>query len=355
VGRSIRVLVVDDSSVARALLTEGLGQDPLITVVGAARDAYEARDLIVELGPDVVTLDIDMPRMDGVAFLRRLMPQYPLPVVMVSSATERGQACTLDALSAGAVDFVAKPSRPMGRGVQQMMLELRTKVKIASTARVGHWKRARPARSETHAQHALGVDIVALGASTGGTEAIRQVIQDLPLHTPGLLIVQHMPEGFTGPFARMLDESGRLECREARDGERVRPGLALVAPAGRQCRVQRRSGALVVVFGEPDRVCGHAPSVDVMMRSAAEAAGEKAVGVLLTGMGADGAQGMLALRQAGAYTIAQDEATSVVFGMPKAAWQCGGAAVLRPLDQIARTIVDFSPGGRSGGDPRRHR
>jgi two-component system chemotaxis response regulator CheB len=355
VGRNIRVLVVDDCSVARALLTEGLDRDPLISVVGAARDAYEARDLIVELGPDVVTLDVDMPRMDGVDFLRRLMPQYPIPVVMVSSATERGQTTTLDALSAGAVDFVAKPSRPQGRGVEQMMLELRTKVKIASTARVGHWKRARVQPSGTGAETATGVDVVALGASTGGTEAIRRVVRDLPVHTPGLLIVQHMPEGFTGPFARMLDESCLIECREAREGERISPGLALVAPAGRQCRVQRRGGSLVVVFGETDRVSGHAPSVDVMMRSVAEAAGERAVGVLLTGMGADGAQGMLALRRAGAFTVAQDEATSVVFGMPKEAWQCGGASVLQPLDQIARTIVDSSPGGRLGGHPRWNR
>ncbi len=354
-ARIIRVLVVDDSAVVRTLLSEGLGNDPCIEVVGAAKDAYEARDMIVRLSPDVMTLDVDMPRMDGVDFLRRLMPQYPIPVVMVSSHTERGQSTTLNALSAGAVDFVAKPSRALTQGVQQMMLELRTKVKIASAANVSHWKQRRTQQARPDMAHSTPIEMVALGASTGGTEAIRTVLRSLPVRTPGIVIVQHMPAGFTATFARMLNDSSLLACKEAEDGDVVTPGVVLVAPAGRQCRVKRRGGQLVISLGEQDRVSGHAPSVDVMMRSVAQSAGRESIGVLLTGMGADGAQGMLAMRRKGAFTIAQDEATSVVFGMPKEAWQCGGASVLRPLDQVAQSILDATKADPNGRDPRRHR
>lgn len=330
----IRVLVVDDSAVVRAVLREGLAADSRIQVVGTARDAFEARDQIVRLKPDVMTLDVEMPRMDGVNFLRRLMPQYPMPVVMVSSMTEKGKAVTLAALNAGAVDFVAKPNRKMSVGVEQMMVELRTKVKIASTANVSHWKfKRRPPASTRSARFRPG-HIVALGASTGGTEAIRSVLGELPADFPPIVIVQHMPPGFTRTFAQLLNDSSPLQVREAEDGDALQVGCALVAPGGKQVRIVMEGGKGVVRYAGSKRVNGHCPSVDVMMWSAARAYGRRCAGVLLTGMGADGARGMLAIRQAGGPTCAQDEETSVVFGMPREAWQLGGAEVLKPLGDV---------------------
>ncbi len=339
VARNIRVLVVDDSAVVRTVLREGLSIDPRIEVVGTARDAYEARDQIVRLRPDVMTLDIEMPRMDGVDFLRRLMPQYPLPVVMVSSLTQRGQAITLAALEAGAVDFVAKPNRRMSQGVDRMMVELRTKVKIASTANVSHWKfRRQPIRVGSSARFRPNT-VVALGASTGGTEAIRTVMAELPADFPPIVIVQHMPAGFTKTFAALLNDVSAMQVREAEEGDMLQPGRALVAPGGQQIQVVRRSDKLFVDYAGTKRVNGHCPSVDVMMWSAAKAIGANCMGVLLTGMGADGARGMLAIRQAGGPTVAQDEETSVVFGMPREAWQLGGADVLKPIGRVAEHLI----------------
>jgi two-component system chemotaxis response regulator CheB len=336
----IRVLVVDDSAVVRAILREGLNADPFIRVVGTARDAYEARDMIVELAPQVMTLDVEMPRMDGVDFLQRLMPQYPIPVVMVSSHTERGRETTLSALAAGAVDFVTKPSRNMSQGVEQMMLELRTKIKIASTANVAHWKNRRPQAAPLSPIRVDSDRLIAIGASTGGTDAIRTVLERLPTSSPGVLIVQHMPPGFTATFAALLNQSTSFLVKEAAEGDLLTPGTALVAPGGRQCAVELVGEAFTVhILGE-QRVNGHAPSVDVMMRSVARAAGRKAVGVLLTGMGADGARGLLEMRRAGAATIAQDEATSVVYGMPREAAELGAATFISPLEMIADTIGD---------------
>lgn len=337
--RNIRVLVVDDSAVVRTVLREGLSRDPRIDVVGTARDAYEARDQIVRLRPDVMTLDVEMPRMDGVDFLRRLMPQYPLPVVMVSSLTQKGQSTTLAALDAGAVDFVSKPNRAMTIGVDQMIVELRTKVKIASTANVSHWKfKRRPVRPQAGSRFRPDV-MVALGASTGGTEAIRQVLELLPSDFPPILIVQHMPPGFTSTFASLLNDVSPLQVREAKDGDELRSGLALVAPGGTQVKVERNGSKLVVRYAGSKRVNGHCPSVDVMMWSAAKALSKRCMGVLLTGMGADGARGMLAIRQAGGPTMAQDEATSVVFGMPREAWQLGGADCLKPIGRVAEHMI----------------
>ncbi len=337
--RPIRVLVVDDSAVVRTVLREGLSADPRIEVVGTARDAYEARDQIVRLKPDVMTLDVEMPRMDGVDFLRRLMPQYPLPVVMVSSMTERGQSVTLAALDAGAVDFVAKPNRQMSQGVDQMMVELRTKVKIASTANVSHWKFRRPGTRAVTAQRFRPNAVIALGASTGGTEAIRSVMTRLPADFPPIVIVQHMPAGFTRTFAGLLNDASAMQVREAEAGDELVVGRALVAPGGRQIRIVTNGAQRVIEYAGSKRVNGHCPSVDVMMWSAAHACGKDVFGVLLTGMGADGARGMLAIRQAGGGTVAQDEATSVVFGMPREAWQLGGAEVLKPIDQVADYLI----------------
>jgi two-component system chemotaxis response regulator CheB len=345
--KKIRVLIVDDSALVRQILAQGLSQDASIDVVGTAQDPYVARDKIVELKPDVLTLDVEMPRMDGVEFLRRLMPQYPLPVVMVSSLTQRGKQITLDALEAGAIEVVAKPSSNVASGLTGMMMELRTKIKIASVADVSHWKNSeafRPGPKTAVSSRALAEStdkIVAIGASTGGTEAIKRVVTLFPPSMPGVVIVQHMPAGFTRMFAERLNALCAMQVKEAVSGDRVMPGRILVAPGQKQMRVIRSGGQYQVVCEPGEKVSGHCPSVDVMMHSVAQNAGANAVGVMLTGMGADGADGMLAMRNAGARNIAQDQTSSVVFGMPKVAYDRGGAERLVPLDKIADTVIDY--------------
>jgi len=342
-AKVIRVLVVDDSALVRNILSQGLSMDPNIEVVGTASDPYIARDKIVELNPDVLTLDVEMPRMDGVAFLRKLMPQFPIPTVMVSSLTQRGKQITMDALDAGAVDFVAKPTSNVAAGLNAMLMELRAKVKIASTANVSHWKGKRVVpRTPTAAPCALAEStdkVIAIGASTGGTEAIRRVVEGFPANTPGVVIVQHMPPGFTKMFSERLNQLCQMEVREAVDGDRVHTGLILVAPGGVQFKVVRSGGFYQVRCGGTEKVSGHCPSVDVMMHSIAEHVGNNAIGGMLTGMGQDGAEGMLAMKKAGARCIAQDEATSVVFGMPKVAYEKGGAERLVPLDKFAPALL----------------
>ena len=343
-AKVIRVLVVDDSALVRNILSQGLSMDPNIEVVGTASDPYIARDRIVELQPDVLTLDVEMPRMDGVAFLRKLMPQYPIPVVMVSSLTQRGKQITMDALDAGAVDFVAKPTSNVAAGLNAMLMELRAKVKIASTANVSHWKgkrvSAQPQASIGSKALAESTDkVIAIGASTGGTEAIRRVVEAFPSTSPGVVIVQHMPPGFTKMFSDRLNQLCQMQVKEAEDGDRVRSGLILVAPGGMQMKVVRSGGFYQVRCGGAEKVSGHCPSVDVMMHSVAEHVGRNAIGAMLTGMGQDGAEGMLAMKNAGAQCIAQDEASSVVFGMPKVAYEKGGAKRLVPLDKIAPSLL----------------
>ena len=346
----VRVLVVDDSALVRGILAQGLARDPGIEVVGTATDPYNARDKIVELRPDVLTLDVEMPRMDGVEFLRKLMPQYPLPVVMVSALTEKGKQITLDALDAGAVDFVTKPRADIARGLQGMLMELRTKVKLASTANVSHWKRKRSAPRDTPVKvtsKALAEStdkVIAIGASTGGTEAIREVVTRFPATTPGVVVVQHMPAGFTRMFAERLNNLCPMEVKEARDGDRVMAGRVLLAPGGHHMRVARHGGQYQVEVAAGAPVMGHCPSVEVLMKSVAEQVGPNALGVMLTGMGRDGSGGMKSMREAGARCIAQDEATCVVFGMPKEAFDNGGAERLVPLDQIAQTVMDLLAG-----------
>ncbi|MDH4320494.1 MAG: chemotaxis response regulator protein-glutamate methylesterase [Desulfobulbaceae bacterium] len=345
VKNRIRVLIVDDSSLVRTVLSNGLAQDPGIEVVGTAPDPFVARDKIVQLKPDVLTLDVEMPRMDGVDFLRRLMPQYPIPVVMVSALTQKGKRITLEALDAGAVDFVTKPATDLARGLDEMMMELRTKVKIAANANVSHWKNKRqylPSERQVHAPKALAEStdkVIVIGASTGGTEAIRHIISQFPPTMPGVVIVQHMPPGFTKMFAERLNTICAMEVKEAESGDRVLSGRILIAPGDIHTRIVR-SGGIYQVRCEPgDKVCGHRPSVEVLMRSAAEHVGANAISVMLTGMGADGADGMVAMRQAGARTLAQDEASCVVFGMPNEAFKRGGAERLVPLDKIAQEIA----------------
>ncbi|NCP77855.1 MAG: chemotaxis response regulator protein-glutamate methylesterase [Desulfuromonadales bacterium] len=345
-SRPIRVLVVDDSALVRNILSQGLNLDPGIEVVGTASDPYQARDKIVQLRPDVLTLDVEMPRMDGVAFLRKLMPQYPLPVVMVSSLTQRGKQITIDALDAGAVDFVSKPTSNVASGLNAMIGELRVKVKIASSANVSHWKgksiEARPQTLVGSKALAESTDkVIAIGASTGGTEAIRKVITKFPATTPGVVIVQHMPAGFTKMFSDRLNQLCAMEVKEATDGDRVRNGLILIAPGGMQMKVVRSGGFYHVKCGGTDKVSGHCPSVDVMMNSVAEQVGANAVGSMLTGMGGDGSDGMLAMRKAGARCVAQDEASCVVFGMPKVAFEKGGAERLVPLDSMAQSLLNL--------------
>ncbi len=341
----IRVLVIDDSPLVRRILSDGLSKDPNITVVAAASDPFQARDEIVKLRPDVLTLDVEMPKMNGVEFLRKLMPQYPVPVVMVSSLTERGQKTTLEAMSAGAVDFVAKPK---SGNLDQMIDELRTKVKIASTANVSHWKHKQYAPTTTGG--AVGAKtagqtpssrICAIGASTGGTEALREVICGFPRNFVGTVVVQHMPAGFTKMFADRLNGLAQVVVKEAEEGDPIVDGRVLIAQGGKQLEVVRSAiGWKVKVFDAP-LCCGHRPSVEVMMNSVAKNVGRKAIGAMLTGMGADGANGMKAMRDAGARCIAQDEATSVVFGMPKEAYERGGAESLVPLPKVAAALQNL--------------
>lgn len=343
--KKIKVLVVDDSAMIRNILADGLQKDPMIEVVGKAADPYMARDKIVELKPDVITLDVEMPRMDGLEFLKKLMAQYPLPVIMVSALTERGKKITLEALEAGAVDFVTKPKADVARGLDEMMIELRTKVKLAASANVSHFKVARSEALKTlSVPKALAETtdkIIVIGASAGGTEAIKEVISRLPSVSPGVVIVQHMPEGFTRLFADRLNGLSQMFVKEAADGDRVMPGVVLVAPGSYQMSVIRSGGFYRVKCEKGEKVCGHCPSVEVLMRSAAVCAGANAVGIMLTGMGSDGAGGMKAMRDAGARTIAQSEETCVVFGMPRSAINAGGVEFVVSLNDIAGKVLSL--------------
>jgi two-component system, chemotaxis family, protein-glutamate methylesterase/glutaminase len=339
IKKKIRVLVVDDSLIFRETIVKGLSRDAGIEVVGTAVDAYMARDKILELQPDVMTLDVEMPRMNGVEFVKKLMPQYPMPVVMVSSATET----VFDALKAGAVDFVGKPSNA-GTGTDSFINELIIKVKIASTAKVGKLKHTFVPEATDSASGVVKAKndvIIAIGASTGGTEATLEVIKELPREMPGIVIVQHMPPVFTKMYAERLNNICKIEVKEAQTGDTVRPGLALIAPGSFQLQVIKdRSGYFVKCF-EGEKVNGHAPSVDVMFESVAHTAKDKAIGIILTGMGNDGAKGLLEMRKNGAYTIGQDEKTAVVYGMPMVAYNIGAVEKQCPLGSIAGELLDY--------------
>ena len=348
--KRIKVLIIDDSALVRNILSQGLALDPEIEVVGTASDPYAARDKIVALAPDVLTLDVEMPRMDGVEFLRLLMPQYPLPVLMVSSLTGRGKQITLDALEAGAVDFMTKPSADVSRGMSEMLSELREKVKAVSRANVSGWKQSESERAVARQPlpcrklTASSEKIVAIGASTGGTQALQKVLTRLPAAAPAVVIVQHMPAGFTQMFADRLNDLCAMSVKEAEPGDRITAGRVLIAPGDKHLKVVREGGVYFTQIMDGEKVCGHRPSVEVMFRSMAEHVGEHAVGVVMTGMGSDGADGLLAMRNKGARTLAQDEATSVVYGMPKEAYSRGGAEKLYPIDQIADAILDLTNG-----------
>lgn len=337
--RPIRVLVVDDSLMFRKLLVQGLNSDPNIEVVADVEDVYAARDAILKFKPDVMTLDVEMPRMNGIEFLKKLMPQYPLPVVMISSLNNK----VFDALEAGAVDFVNKPAN-LNREQLNVFLsqELAAKVKIASTAKVGRLKRVDTPAVMSHITPAGGKDrIVAIGASTGGTEAIFEVVKRFKRDIPGVVIVQHMPPGFTKMYAERINNQCEVACKEAETGDRVMQGQVLLAPGDRQMRLVKVGDGYQVECRGTERVSGHCPSVDVLFSSVAKAAGSKAVGVILTGMGSDGAKGLLEMRNAGALTVGQDEASCVVYGMPKVAFDIGAVQQQAPVTEIAGRVYSL--------------
>lgn len=336
--RKIRVLVVEDSLLFRELLVKNLNADPGIEVVATARDPFEARDKIIEYKPDVMTLDVELPRMSGIEFLQKLMPQYPLPVVVISSLSEK----VFDAMNAGAVEFVAKPVGATHEQLQTFMKnELAVKIKVASIAKVGSWKKAAGQATEEHLSGERKDLIVAIGASTGGTEAISTVLKEFDYDIPGVVIVQHMPPKFTAMYADRLNEKCRVQVKEAKNGDLVLPGQVLIAPGGdAHMRVVKKNGGYQVVIKQGEKVNGHCPSVDVLFHSVAEAAGKNAVGIILTGMGGDGAKGLKAMRDKGARTIGQDESTCVVYGMPKVAYDIGAVEYQQKLPDIAKKAYE---------------
>lgn len=329
----IRVLVVEDSIVFRELLVQNLSRDPAIQVVATAKDPFEARDAILAYKPDVMTLDVELPRMNGIEFLRKLMPQYPLPVVVISSLSDK----VFDALNAGAVDFVAKPAVSSRAQLEDFVKnELLVKIKIASTARISNIKKMVMAHEEQRL--AAGKEknlIVAIGASTGGTEAILAVVKEFGTDIPGIVVVQHMPPGFTEMYAKRLNDQCRIRVKEAQTGDRVMPGSMLIAPGGdMHMQLVKVNGVYQVECKRGPKVNGHCPSVEVLFESVAKVAGANAVGIILTGMGGDGAKGLLSMRKAGARTIGQDESTCVVYGMPKVAYDLGAVEYQEKLSDI---------------------
>jgi len=349
---SIKVLVIDDSALVRKLLTAMLSRSPDIQVVGAASDPYAAREKIKKLNPDVITLDVEMPRMDGITFLENLMRLRPMPVVMVSSLTQRGADVTLRALELGAIDFVAKPRIDIAGTLADYEAELIAKVKVAAGARVLP-RTVAPSRvaDERHSTSAvvpiLNVRsmlrttdrIIAIGASTGGTEAIREVLAEMPPDAPAIVISQHIPAAFSKAFAERMNRSSAMAVCEAQDGQQILPGHAYIAPGDRHLLVERDGARYLCRLSTGPHVNRHRPSVDVMFRSVAQNVGPSALGVLLTGMGDDGARGLKEMMEAGAGTIAQDEASSVVWGMPGSAVKIGAAMHVLPLQRIGSQVL----------------
>ncbi|MDH5545801.1 MAG: chemotaxis response regulator protein-glutamate methylesterase [Gammaproteobacteria bacterium] len=348
----VKVLIVDDSALVRQMLTEMLEGDPGIEVVGSASDPFIARDKIKKLNPDVLTLDVEMPKMDGVTFLSNIMRLRPMPVIMVSSLTEQGADVTLQALEYGAIDFVTKPKIDLAHQLAEYAEEIRAKVKMAAGANIKARDLQMLNAPKRHSADAvikkapprnikLTDKIIAIGASTGGTEAIKEVLQRMPADAPGIVITQHIPENFSRPFAeRMNRESAMVVC-EAEDGQQILPGHAFIAPGSKHLIVERNGARYICRLSDGPPVNRHRPSVDVLFRSVAQSAGKNAIGVILTGMGNDGAEGLREMKEAGASTIAQDENTSVVWGMPGEAVKAGGVDVILPLGKVAGKILHF--------------
>jgi two-component system chemotaxis response regulator CheB len=364
--RRVQVMIVDDSAVVRQALTEVLNADPVIEVLCAVADPLLAMERMKARWPQVIVLDVEMPRMDGLTFLRKIMSERPTPVVICSTLTEAGAATTLEALSAGAVSIVTKPKLGLRRFIEDASADLATAVKAASHANVNKLRPA--ARPEPHLNVApkLTADavlspngpkalqrtterIIAIGTSTGGTQALEQVLTRLPRVSPGIAVVQHMPERFTAAFACRLNSLCEIEVREARHGDRLLPGQALIAPGGKHMMLKRSGAYYYMEVIDGPLVNRHRPSVDVLFRSVAKCAGANALGVIMTGMGDDGARGLKEMRDVGASTIAQDEASCVVFGMPKEAIRTGGAQRVQPLQELPRSMLEFGAGRRIEG------
>jgi two-component system chemotaxis response regulator CheB len=352
-NNKIKVLVVDDSALIRNVMKEIIDREKDMVCVGAAPDPIAAREMIKSLNPDVLTLDVEMPKMDGLDFLERLMRLRPMPVVMVSTLTERGSDITFRALELGAVDFVSKPKMDIARGMEEYAAEITDKIRAAAQAHVRARKNVAPMvvqeklsadailPSSAPGRFASTEKLIIIGASTGGTEAIKEVLTRLPADVPGILVTQHMPENFTKSFADRLNSLCKISVKEAEHNERILPGHAYIAPGHSHLLLKRSGANYMTELSQGPPVNRHRPSVDVLFRSAANVAGANAMGIILTGMGKDGAQGMLEMKQAGSFTIAQDEATCVVFGMPREAIAMGGAAEVLPLQNVARRTLDY--------------
>ncbi|HOX68271.1 MAG TPA: chemotaxis response regulator protein-glutamate methylesterase [Burkholderiaceae bacterium] len=342
-----RVVVVDDSALVRGLLTEIINKQPDMECVGAAADPYIAREMIRELNPDVITLDVEMPRMDGIDFLGKLMRLRPMPVVMVSTLTERGADVTLRALELGAIDFVAKPKIGVADGLKLLAHDITDKVRIAAKAHLRRPAAApavgaapRPSSPPSAIGRLSTEKIIFIGASTGGTEATKEVLVNLPADCPAVVITQHMPPGFTKSYAARLDGLCKVRVAEARDGDRILPGHAYIAPGGFHLSVERSGANYIARVQDGEPVNRHKPSVEVLFKSAARVVGPNALGLMLTGMGADGATAMREMRDAGSYNLVQDEASCVVFGMPREAIAAGAANEVLPLTQIAPKLIE---------------
>lgn len=347
--KKIRVIVVDDSALVRGLLAEIINRQPDMECIGAANDPLIAREMIRELNPDVITLDVEMPKMDGIEFLSRLMRLRPMPVVMISTLTAQGAEVTLRALELGAVDFVAKPRIGVASGLNELGQEIVEKIRVAAVAHV-HRTPSAPASAGGAAAPTRGVaptalgrlsteKLICIGASTGGTEAVREVLTRMPADSPGIVITQHMPPGFTRSFAARLDSLCHIAVKEAENGERILPGHAYIAPGGRQFYISRSGANYVAVVDDSEPVNRHRPSVEVLFNSAAQHAGRNAFGIMLTGMGNDGAKAMRAMKDAGSFNYVQDEASCIVFGMPREAIAHGAADEVLPLTQIAPALI----------------
>jgi two-component system chemotaxis response regulator CheB len=338
IGGKIRVLVVDDSIFFREIIVRGISQDPSIEVVGTAGDAFEARDKIIELEPDVMTLDVEMPKMNGIEFLKRLMPQYPIPVVVVSAVSNN----VLEALNAGAVEFVTKINSTIGTNIEVFINELTKKIKIASMAKVAYFQRDISSKSNQGKFNMKSSStIIAIGASTGGTQAILEVVKDFPRDMPAIVITQHMPAGFTKMYADRLNDLCNMEVKEAETGDIVRLGRILIAPGDRHMELKIKGKDYIVECTKTDKVNGHCPSVDVLFNSVAEKVSGNSIGILLTGMGYDGAKGLLKMKQRGIFTIGQDEESSVVYGMPKVAYDIGAVTKQVSLKNIPQLIYSI--------------
>ena len=336
-----RVLIIDDSALMRQLLTSLLSEDPDIEVVEAAPDPLVAREMIKALNPDVITLDVEMPHMDGLTFLRKIMTLRPMPVVMISTLTQAGTEVTLEALEAGAVDFVAKPTSSVGPAMAALAEELRAKVKAAAKTRV----RVRPAQPKPRLPQRQPLNrqtgkILMIGASTGGVEALKTLLMDMPPDCPPTLVTQHMPERFTAAFASRLNRECPMTVYEAADQQRIQSGCVYIAPGDHHLEIYREGLAFICRLNDGPPVSGHRPSVDVLFRSGARVVGSKAIGVILTGMGKDGAEGLLEMRKSGASTLGQDEASSLIYGMPRVAFERGAVERQFPLTELAGAIVD---------------